>query len=395
MFNPEFSIFNDWMFGKLSNLLSGVNPPSDSETILLTIGEPKTNPPEIVQETFNKYYKDWRKYTPSGGTSFFRESVAEYISKRYPKASEFFDIDDEITPVPGTRAPLFQIGLLLKNGSINKDISLVTNPFYHAWRAGAIAANKKIFWMDANNKTNWLPQPKDIDTKILERSSIMYVASPSNPHGSCASMDWLIQTINICRKNDILLCVDECYADIYRQDCAPPIGTVEALEKIGEGSKGVIIFNSLSKRSSAAGLRAGFIAGDKEVISKYRQLTANGGVSISEPQLRVAAALYKDDEHVEKNRLFYDKNFLLSEKILGFNKPQGGFFNFIPVDDDLIATKHLWENHGVKVMPGRFMANTYDSYNPGKNYLRIALVNNTKITEIGLHKISKGLQELK
>ena len=395
MFNPEFSIFNDWMFGKLSNLLSGVNPPSDSETILLTIGEPKTNPPEIVQETFNKYYKDWRKYTPSGGTSFFRESVAEYISKRYPKASEFFDIDDEITPVPGTRAPLFQIGLLLKNGSINKDISLVTNPFYHAWRAGAIAANKKIFWMDANNKTNWLPQPKDIDTKILERSSIMYVASPSNPHGSCASMDWLIQTINICRKNDILLCVDECYADIYRQDCAPPIGTVEALEKIGEGSKGVIIFNSLSTRSSAAGLRAGFIAGDKEVISKYRQLTANGGVSISEPQLRVAAALYKDDEHVEKNRLFYDKNFLLSEKILGFNKPQGGFFNFIPVDDDLIATKHLWENHGVKVMPGRFMANTYDSYNPGKNYLRIALVNNANITEIGLHKISKGLQELK
>ncbi len=395
MFNPEFSIFNDWMFGKLSNLLSGVNPPSDSETILLTIGEPKTSPPEIVQETFNKYYKDWRKYTPSGGTRFFRESVAEYISKRYPKASEFFDIDDEITPVPGTRAPLFQIGLLLKNGSINKDISLVTNPFYHAWRAGAIAANKKIFWMDANNKTNWLPQPKDIDTKILERSSIMYVASPSNPHGSCASMDWLIQTINICRKNDILLCVDECYADIYRQDCAPPIGTVEALEKIGEGSKGVIIFNSLSKRSSAAGLRAGFIAGDKEVISKYRQLTANGGVSISEPQLRVAAALYKDDEHVEKNRLFYDKNFLLSEKILGFNKPQGGFFNFIPVDDDLIATKHLWENHGVKVMPGRFMANTYDSYNPGKNYLRIALVNNANITEIGLHKISKGLQELK
>jgi len=112
MFNPEFSIFNDWMFGKLSDLLSGVNPPSGSETILLTIGEPKIPPPDIVRETFNKYYKDWRKYTPSNGTRFFRDSVSEYISRRYPKASEFFDIDDEITPVPGTRAPLFQIGLL-------------------------------------------------------------------------------------------------------------------------------------------------------------------------------------------------------------------------------------------------------------------------------------------
>ena len=174
----------------------------------------------------------------------------------------------------------------------------------------------------------------------------------------------------------------------------PPSGTVEALDKIGKGSKGVIIFHSLSKRSSAAGLRAGFIAGDKEVISKYRQLTSNGGVAISEPQLRAAQALYKDDKHVEKNRGFYDVNFQLSEKILNSKIPQGGFFNFIPVNDDLIATKHLWENHGVKVMPGRFMAHTDNGINPGRNYLRIALVNDETITKKGLQKISKGLQEL-
>ena len=146
--------------------------------------------------------------------------------------------------------------------------------------------------MNATSETNWLPETQNIESSILRRSSIMYVASPSNPHGSCASIDWLIKTINQCRKYDILLCVDECYADIYREDGMPPSGTVEALDKIGEGSKGVIIFHSLSKRSSAAGLRAGFIAGDKAVISKYRQLTSNGGVAISEPQLRVAQALY-------------------------------------------------------------------------------------------------------
>ena len=87
-------------------------------------------------------------------------------------------------------------------------------------------------------------------------------------------------------------------------------------------------------------------------------------------------------------------NFQLSEKILNSKKPQGGFFNFIPVNDDLIATKHLWENHGVKVMPGRFMAHTDNGINPGRNYLRIALVNDETITKKGLQKISKGLQEL-
>ena len=394
MFNPKFSIFDDWMFGKLSNLLSGSNPPQNSDPILLSIGEPKTPPPDILKDVFNEYYKDWRKYTPSNGTRYFRESVAEYLSRRYPNTPEFFDIDDEINPVPGTRAPLFQIGLLLKDGNKRKDISLVTNPFYHAWRAGGIAANKKIVWMNATSETNWLPETQNIDISILKRSSIMYVASPSNPHGSCASINWLIKTINKCRKYDILLCVDECYADIYREDGMPPPGTVEALDKIGEGSKGVIIFHSLSKRSSAAGLRAGFIAGDKELISRYRQLTSNGGVAISEPQLRAAQALYKDDKHVEKNRGFYDVNFQLSEKILNFKKPQGGFFNFIPVNDDLIATKHLWENHGVKVMPGRYMAHTDNGINPGRNYLRIALVNDETITKKGLQKISKGLQEL-
>ena len=117
MFNPEFEIFNDWMFGKLSVLLSEVSPPQNTEHILLTIGEPKNHPPEIIKETLNKHSADWRKYTPSSGTRYFRESVAEYISKRYPSCSDFFDIDEEISPVPGTRAPLFQIGLLIKNGS--------------------------------------------------------------------------------------------------------------------------------------------------------------------------------------------------------------------------------------------------------------------------------------
>ena len=123
-------------------------------------------------------------------------------------------------------------------------------------------------------------------------------------------------------------------------------------------------------------------------------MVANGGVSISEPQLRVAEALYKDEKHVVKNRQFYDKNFQLSEQILNSTKPQGGFFNFIPVENDLHATKHLWENHGVKVMPGSFMAFENNNDNPGKNYLRIALVNDADTTKKGLDRVSNGLKEL-
>ena len=395
MFNPEFSIFDDWMFGKLNNLLSDKKPPKDSNQIFLNIGEPQLNPPDILKETINRYSSEWRKYTPSNGTRSFREAVSNYISRRYPSAANFLDIDNEITPVPGTRAPLYQIGSFFRNANINKNTSLVTNPFYHAWRAGATATGNNILWMNADFSSNWLPDISSIDSKTLKKSSIMYICTPTNPHGAIASLSWLAKVINLCRKNNILLCVDECYADIYRDENSPPPGTLEALKLLNDGTKGVVVLHSLSKRSSCPGLRAGFMAGDPKIIAMYRKLVANGGVVLSEPQLRAAEALYQDDSHVKISRDFYNKNFSLSETILKFQKPDAGFFHFIPVDNDLEATKHLWEHYGIKIMPGSFMSANTPKGNPSKGFLRIALVHNLKITKEALSKIARGLEDLK
>ena len=393
MLNPDLTTLNDWMFGKLNNLLSDIKRGKESESFLLNIGEPQLSPPEIVKETINKYHLDWRKYTPSNGLREFRESVAHYISRRYPNAKDLLDIDKEITAVPGTRAPLHQVGWIVRKGT-NKQTSLVTNPFYHAWRAGAVAAGTKIVWMDANKSNNYLPNPKIISQKILDDSALMYICTPSNPQGTSGSIEWLIEIINLCRKHKILLCVDECYADIYRNNSSPPAGTLEALEKIGEGCNGVVVFHSLSKRSSVPGLRCGFMAGDHRIIGAYNLLTSNGGVCLSFPQLKAGEALYMDDKHVQINRSYYDKNFLISKNILNHKTPSGGFFVFKRVKDDLIATKHLWKNFGVKVMPGSFMAANSINNNPGSGFLRIALVHDDSTTKKALNLVSKGLEEL-
>ena len=395
MFNPEFSIFDDWSFGKLKNLLKDIKTPKDLEKISLSLGEPQTNPPPILKEMMNKYSDEWRKYLPPNGKRYFRESVASYLERRYPKAKNLIDIDDEINPVPGTRAPLYQLGSLLKDANNKKTISLVTNPFYHAWRAGAMASGTTIHWMNATKTSDWLPNLYNLESSVLDKCSIMYICTPSNPHGKCASLTWLKDTINICRKHKVILCVDECYADIYRDNVSPPAGIIEAISELGEGFKGVVALHSLSKRSSAAGLRAGFMIGDSSIIAMYRKLIANTGVVVSEPQLRAAEALYNDDEHVRKNRYFYDTNFAISEKLLKVPKPHGGFFHFIPVKNDIEAAKHLWEYHAIKTMPGSFMANNTIEGNPGSNYLRLALVHEKKITLKALSRISKGLQEIK
>ena len=391
MLNPSLSTLNDWMFGKLNHLLSDIKRDKE-ETFLLNIGEPQLNPPEIVKEIINKYNLDWRKYTPSNGSREFRESVAHYISRRYPSAKGLLDIDKEITAVPGTRAPLHQVGWIIREGT-SKQTSLVTNPFYHAWRAGAIAAGTKIVWMDALQSNNYLPNPWILSKKVLDDTALMYICSPSNPQGTSASIQYLIEIINLCRKHKILLCVDECYADIYRNNSSPPAGTLEALEKIGEGCNGVVVFHSLSKRSSVPGLRCGFMAGDQKIIGAYNLLTSNGGVCLSIPQLKAGEALYMDDKHVQSNRNHYDKNFLISKNLLNHEIPNGGFFIFKRVKDDLKAARHLWKKFGVKVMPGSFMASNTDN-KPGSGFLRIALVHDEFTTKKALTLVSKGLEEL-
>ena len=98
--------------------------------------------------------------------------------------------------------------------------------------------------------------------------------------------------IKLARQHDFLLVMDECYCDIWRD--APPAGALEAAASLhaedGNGSVGdplrnLVVLNSLSKRSSAAGLRAGFIIGDASVMALYLKVIANTGSLVPTPLL--------------------------------------------------------------------------------------------------------------
>ena len=151
----------------------------------------------------------------------------------------------------------------------------------------------------------------------------------------------------------------------------------------------VVVLNSLSKRSGAAGLRAGFMAGDKEVITQYLKLVANGGSLVPTPLLSVAADLYEDEAHVVDIRAYYDANFELVKRHLGISPPQGGFFLWLKVDDDVEFVKRLMAEQAVRALPGSFMGSETADGNPGAGYVRLALVHDAKITNEALGRIAK------
>src|SRR5262249_46282496 len=174
---------------------------------------------------------------------------------------------------------------------------------------------------------------------------------------------------------------------------APPAGALE----VAEGRlDNLVVLHSLSKRSSAPGLRSGFIAGDRQLIRRVTQLVNFGGSAPSFPALAASAALWRDEAHVEEVRARYDRCFAIAERVLagrfGCKVPRGGFFLWLDVGDGETAARRLWAEAGIRVLPGAYMARADETgRNPGAPYIRVALVHEPAGVEEGLGRLARIL----
>lgn len=400
MINPAFVQFDDNMFHQLRQLLADIPAAEGLPVMNMTIGEPQQPAPELLAATVARHDNRWNSYPKPMADESMQADLLAYIEQRFGrKAKEMITPDAHLVAVPGTREPLHFLGLCVA-GSKADGCALVSNPYYHAWRAGAMASGGEIIYMNLTEQTGYLPDLEAVDAADLNRCMIMYICAPSNPHGALADAAWLRQAAKLARQHDFLLVVDECYIDIWRDE--QPVGMLRALaDDLADNLAGdlpqdpeqdplrnIVILNSLSKRSNAAGLRAGFLAGDKRVIAAYIKLISNGGALLPTPLLRAAGALYRDQAHQDRIRAHYDKAFSAAQSILGVAPPKGGFFLWLKVRDDIAFTKILWQEAAIRVMPGRYMAAQTKAGNPGAGYVRLALVHDHDIIEQALHRIA-------
>ena len=394
-FNPAHAIFDDNMFVRLRAILDPIAPHPSLPILDMSIGEPQMPPCQLLLESVAKHNSAWQFYPKASGNSRFIGAVQNYIDRRWPAASQLAD-DEQIIPVPGTREPLHLLGCLVAGTKPNA-VALVTNPFYHAWRAGALASGAEIQFLNSGANHNFLPDLASVDADTLARTTLLYLCSPTNPHGSIMDLDYLKMALSLARQHDFLVVVDECYSDIWRHQ--PPPGMIEAAAGLASDVSGLdplrnlVVLNSLSKRSGAAGLRAGFMVGDHSVISQYLKIIGNGGSLVPTPLLEVAADLYDDDDHVTAIRSYYNTNFDIAASHLRITPPDGGFFLWLNVDDDLNFVRRLMVEQAVRSLPGSFMAVTNGSGNPGSGYVRLALVHDADLTDTAIRRIANIYQQ--
>ena len=392
--NPAHAIFDDNMFVQLRSILEPIVPHPSLPLLDMSIGEPQMPPCQLFLDSVAKHNSAWQFYPKATGNARFIGAVQNYIDRRWPVASQLAD-DAQIIPVPGTREPLHLLGHLVAGTKPNA-VALVTNPFYHAWRAGALACGGEIQFLNSGANHNFLPDLTAIGADILTRTTLLYLCSPTNPHGSIMDLDYMKMALSLARQHDFLVVMDECYSDIWRHQ--PPPGMIEAAAALAADGPGLdplrnlVVLNSLSKRSGAAGLRAGFMVGDHNVIGQYLKLIGNGGSLVPTPLLEVAADLYDDDDHVSAIRSYYNVNFDIAAAHLRITPPEGGFFLWLKVDDDIDFVQRLMAEQAVRALPGSFMAVASETGNPGSGYVRLALVHDADRTDTAIRRIAEMYQ---
>ena len=416
-------------FGRLERLLAPHAPGlgalarehGGGQPIALSVGEPRRPPPAMIAETLAAEAAGWSRYPPARGTPAYLEACARWMVRRYGLDEACMAEGGPLDParaflaLPGSREGLFfAVQACVAARQDRPPVVLIPNPFYHVYAGAAAAAGCEPVFVPARAETGFLPDIEALPAELLARTAFCFYCTPSNPQGAAADRARLAGLIRLARAHDFVLAIDECYSEIYCDDAAPPSGAIEAALALGEGLDRLLLFHSLSKRSSAPGLRCGFAAGDPGLIGQLEVLLRTGGAGVPFPVLTAGTRLWDDDVHARETRRFYQDNFAIAERVLGnrfgFRKPVGGFFLWLDVGDGEAATIELWRREAIKVLPGAYMAAGDGAWgldsnsvvgagdetglnggNPGQAFIRVALVYGPELTEAALGRMAEIL----
>ena len=373
MFPERFSNLPDYAFPRLRALLDR-HPPGGAVTHM-TIGEPKHAFPPWVTDIIAENAAGFNSYPPNDGTPELLAAISDWLKLRFEVS---LDSDSRILALNGTREGLYNACMALVPETVRGEqpLVLLPNPFYQVYMVAAISVNARPILAPATRATGYLPDYSGLPTDMLNRVAAAYICSPSNPQGAVASRDYLRELIGLAEQFDFKIFADECYSEIYRND--PPPGALEIAAEMGADPERVVVFHSLSKRSNLPGLRSGFAAGGPESIARMKQLRNYAGAPLPLPLQAAAEAVWRDEAHVNENRRLYQEKYAIADEVFSgvqaYQGPEAGFFLWLPVEDGEKAALKAWQETGVRVLPGAYLAREVNDHNPGHGYIRAAMV---------------------
>ncbi|WP_424975861.1 aminotransferase class I/II-fold pyridoxal phosphate-dependent enzyme [Dinoroseobacter sp. S124A] len=382
-FPERFSTLPEYAFPRLRALLDSHAP--GGAPLAMSIGEPQHAFPAFVSEALAEAMPLFNKYPPNDGSPDLLAAIGDWIAGRYGVT---VDPATQVLALNGTREGLFAACLALcpdrKAGATPR--VAMPNPFYQVYAVGAKAAGAEPLFVNATRDTGFLPDFTTLSEAELDETAIAYVCSPSNPQGAVADAAYWRALLTLAERHDFYVFADECYSEVYRN--TPPPGALQIATEMGVDPDRVVIFHSLSKRSNLPGLRSGFAAGGPRAMAELKKLRAYAGAPLPGPLQAVAAKVWRDEAHVVENRALYAAKFDRADAVFAdlpaYVSPSAGFFLWLPVPDGEAAALKLWTETGLRVLPGAYLSRDTDRGNPGKGFIRVALVAPAEDVDRGL-----------
>ena len=376
--HPALSRLTPYPFERLRRLLAGIEPPAHRAPIALSIGEPKHPAPALAIEALVGALGGLGDYPSTAGLAEFRAATAGWLGRRFGLGGRV-DPERMVLPVGGTREALFAFAQTLLDPA-EGGVVLMPNPCYQIYEGATLLGGARPHYLEMRAERGFVPELEAVPERVWARCRLLYLCSPDNPSGAVFDLGLMQAALALAERHDFVIAADECYSEIYADEAAPPHSFLEATVAAGlPDFRRVVAFHSLSKRSSLPGLRSGFVAGDPDVLERFRLYRTYHGAAVGEHVQRASIAAWNDERHVVENRALYRAKFdavlPILAPVLKVERPAGGFYLWPAVDgDDESFARELFASEHVTVLPGSYLGRETATGNPGRGRVRISLV---------------------
>lgn len=358
--NPVLAALGEYPIGKLQETAREMRA-TGRRVLDFSIGDPREPTPSFIPEALRNAIPVVSQYPTTAGLAELRAAIASYLHRRFGVT---VDPDTQVLPTSGSKEAIFSTALAFVDRD-RRDLVVWPTPGYPIYERGALFAGAVPHPVRLGG--DFVLRASDIAKKTWAKAALLWICTPHNPAGSITRAPDMADLYKTARDHDVLLCSDECYADIYDED--PPVSVLNAAT---DDAKGCLSYLSLSKRSGMTGYRSGAVVGDAAAIRALKSLRTSTGTASPEFVQAAAIAAWSEDHHAaERREIFRHKRIILGKVFdsLGFDVvgSSAGIYLWVKVDDDLAISSRLLEQ-GILVTPGRAFGGG------GEGYVRLALV---------------------
>nr|MDT0661694.1 succinyldiaminopimelate transaminase [Micromonospora sp. DSM 115978] len=332
----------------------------------LSVGTPVDPVPELIRAALGTS-SDAPGYPLTAGSPALRAALASWVGRACGADPGTVGV----LPTIGSKELVAWLPTLLGLGP--GDVVVTPQVCYPTYEVGARLAGATVVRADSLTAVGPTPRVK-----------LVWINSPGNPTGRVLPAAHLRKVVDWARERDAVVASDECYLSLGWEET--PVSVLDG--EVCDGSyAGLLAVHSLSKRSNLAGYRAGFVAGDPDLVDALLTVRKHAGMIMPAPVQAAMVAALGDESHVIAQRSRYAaRRAALRAALLtaGFEIADSGagLYLWATRDEDCWDTVRWFAARGILVAPGAF-------YGPaGGRHIRVALTATDERVETAVARLA-------